>query len=80
MPATRTPPGLDHLLYLPNHLPLGIEAAPFLGLPPKLGPDGLDGERRPEQHPDEQAAQQDQAESLDGHRALRCIPPRRCVS
>jgi hypothetical protein len=80
MSATWAPPGLDHLLYLLNHLPLGIESAPFLGLPAKLRPDSLYGERRPEQHPYEQAAQQDQAHGLDGHRALRCIPPRRCVS
>jgi len=61
----------DRPLSVPNRLPLCIDLATFLGLPAKVGLDGLDGPRRPEQHPDEQTGQHNQADRLDGHRALR---------
>jgi hypothetical protein len=78
--TTRAPNRLRGLLCFPDSLPLCIESAPFGGLPAKSGLDGLDGKRRPEQHPDAQTGQQDQARRLGGHRALRWIPPRRVVS
>jgi hypothetical protein len=78
--TTRAPDRLDRLLRVPNRLPLCVESATFLSLPAKFGLESLDSPSRPEQHPNAQTGQQDQACRLDGHRALRWIPPRRFVS
>jgi hypothetical protein len=56
-----------------NRRPLLIKPASLLGLLVKFGLDGLDGPRRSDQQPE--ADQQDRAQHLDCHRALRCVPP-----
>lgn len=57
-----------------NDRPLLVEPATLRGLPAKLRLDGLDGPGAPKQQPE--ADQQDRAQYLQSHRALRCVPPR----